>query len=45
MLPTKVQFIWLRVSRGEDYNVKSKWMTDDETVKRKITLAIISLRN
>jgi hypothetical protein len=29
MLPTKFQFIWLRVSRGEDYNVKSKWMTDD----------------
>jgi hypothetical protein len=29
MLPTKFQFIWLRVFRGEDLNVKSKWMTDD----------------
>ena len=29
MLPTKFQFIWLRVFRGEDSNVKSKRMTDD----------------
>ena len=29
MLPTKFQFIWLRIFRGEDLNVKSKWMTDD----------------
>ena len=29
MLPTKFQFIWVRVFRGEDENVKSKWMTDD----------------
>ena len=29
MLPTKFQFIWLRVFRGEDQNVKSKRMTDD----------------
>jgi hypothetical protein len=28
MLPTKLQFIWLRVFR-EDKNVKSKRMTDD----------------
>jgi hypothetical protein len=28
MLPTKFQFIWLRVFRGEDKNVKSKRMTD-----------------
>jgi hypothetical protein len=28
MLPTKFQFIWLRVFR-EDLNVKSKRMTDD----------------
>jgi hypothetical protein len=27
MLPTKLQFIWLRVFRGE--NVKSKQMTDN----------------
>jgi hypothetical protein len=29
MLPTKFQFIWVKVFRGEDENVKSKWMTDD----------------
>jgi hypothetical protein len=29
MLPTKFQFIWLRVFRGEDQNVKSKRMTED----------------
>jgi hypothetical protein len=29
MLPTKFQFIWQRVFRGEDLNVKSKRMTDD----------------
>jgi hypothetical protein len=29
MLPTKFQFIWRRVFRGEVYNVKSKRITDD----------------
>jgi hypothetical protein len=29
MLPTKFQFNWLRVFRGEDENVKSKRWTDD----------------
>jgi hypothetical protein len=29
MLPTKFLFIWARVFRGEDENVKSKRMTDD----------------
>jgi hypothetical protein len=29
MLPTKFQFIWPRSFRREDYNVKSKQMTDD----------------
>jgi hypothetical protein len=28
MLPTKFQFIWMRVFTGEDLNVKSKRMTD-----------------
>jgi hypothetical protein len=28
MLPTKFKFIWIRVFRGEDLNVKSKWMTN-----------------
>jgi hypothetical protein len=29
MLHTKFHFIWLRRFRGDDYNVKSKQMTDD----------------
>ena len=40
MLPTKFQFIWLRVFRGEDLNVKIKRMTDDgHQVKAKAHIA------
>jgi hypothetical protein len=40
MLPTKCQFIWPRVFRGEDLNVKSKQMTDDgHQVKTKAHIA------
>jgi hypothetical protein len=41
MLPTKFQFIWLRIFRGEDLNVKSKWMTDDRhQVMAKVHIAL-----